>query len=236
MQHTICNMQKQTPTKWGRLTADLKTREQVAYEALRQAVIAGRWKPGESLVISRIALDMGISRIPVTNAVKRLASEGFLRVRPHQEAVVAPLIPAEIREIYLMRANLESLAVAEAARNITPDDLVDIRRLNEEIRTVSAAEDSTIEQIRTADKAFHARIREVANMPHLSQTLQNYADQCEYYRACLLDQHHFASPTPEGHEPLINALESRDIDQLQVLMKDHVLLGMHLILNALEKS
>jgi len=73
-------------------------------------------------------------------------------------------------------------------------------------------------------------------MPHLSQTLQNYADQCEYYRACLLDQHHFASPTSEGHEPLINALESRDIDQLQILMKDHVLLGMHLILNALEKS
>lgn len=228
-------MQDQTPVKWGRLTADLKTREQVAYEALRQAVIAGKWKPGESLVISRIALDMGISRIPVTNAVKRLASEGFLRVRPHQEAVVAPLIPAEIREIYLMRAALESLAAAEAAANIASHDLADIRRLNEEIRTVSTAPSSTIEQIRTVDKAFHARIREVANLPHLSQTLQNYADQCEYYRACLLDQHHFASPTPEGHQPLIDALESGDTEELQSLMKDHVLLGMHLILNALGK-
>lgn len=229
-------MQKEMPPKWGQISTDLKTREQVAYEALRQAVITGTWKPGESLVISRIALDMGISRIPVTNAVKRLASEGFLRVRPHQEAVVAPLIPAEIREIYLMRATLESLAVKEAARNITPDDMVDIRRLNEEIRTVSTSDSSTIEQIRTVDKAFHARIRAVANMPHLSQTLRNYADQCEYYRACLLDQHHFASPTPEGHEQLISALESQDVDQLQPLMNDHVLLGMHLILKALEKS
>lgn len=228
-------MQHKMPEKQERLTVSLKTREQAAYDALRQAVIAGRWQPGESLVISRIALDLGMSRIPVTNAVKQLANEGFVRVRPHQEAVVAPLTAREIREIYLMRATLESLALAEAATKVNATDLAEVRALNEELWRVSEAPDATIEDARAIDKVLHERLRRIADMPHLSQTLQNYADQCEYYRVCLLDQHHFAPPTPERHEPIIDALETRDAGHLQELMNTHVLQGMHLILGALKE-
>lgn len=228
-------MQRQKPDDRQRLSVSLKTREQAAYEALREAVIAGRWQPGEPLVISRIALDLGMSRIPVTNAVKQLASEGFVRVRPHQEAVVAPLNPSEIREIYLMRAALESLALSEAVTRVSAADLAEVRALNDELRQVNDSPNATISDARAIDKVFHHRLREIAGMPQLSQTLRNYADQCEYYRACLLDRHHFAAPTPEGHEPIIEALETQDVDRLRSLMNAHVLLGMDLILNALKE-
>lgn len=228
-------MQDTSADKRPRLSVSLKTREQAAYDALREALIAGRWQPGESLVISRLALDLGMSRIPVTNAVKQLASEGFVRVRPHQEAIVAPLIAAEVREIYLMRAALEALALAEAATKVSPEDLAAIKTLNEQLRQVKESPGSTIADARAIDRAFHERMRDIAAMPHLSQTLRNLADQCEYYRACLLDRHHFAAPTPKGHEPLIEALERNDPDQLRSLMSDHILQGMHLILEALEE-
>jgi DNA-binding GntR family transcriptional regulator len=172
----------------------------------------------------------------VTNAVKQLANEGFVRVRPHQEAVVAPLDPKEIREIYVMRAALESLALEEAATRVTEDDLVDVRALNDDLRKEAGSPRSTIENARAVDKAFHERLRDIAKMPYLSQTLQNYADQCEYYRVCLLDQHHFAPPTAERHELIIEALERRDAVQLRAHMTTHVLQGMDLILNALKGS
>lgn len=220
----------------GRFSVDLKTREQAAYEVLRQAVIAGRWQPGESLIISRIALDLGMSRIPVTNAVKQLANEGFVRVRPHQEAVVAPLDPMEIREIYLMRASLESLALEEATAKVTEQDLAEVRAINDELRRVASSGLSTIDDIRAIDKSFHERMRDIAGLPGLSKTLKNYADQCEYYRVCLLDQHHFAPPSAERHEPIIAALESRDAASLRTHMTAHTLHGMDLILDALGDS
>lgn len=229
-------MQSNETDKRERLTVHLKTREQAAYEALRQAIIAGRWQPGESLVVSRIALDLGMSRIPVTNAVKQLANEGFVRMRPHQEAVIAPLNAREIREIYLMRAALEALAAAEATVNVTGQDLAEVQACNEELRRVVDAPDSTLENVRAVDKVFHTRIRTIAGMPHLSQTLQNLADQCEYYRVCLLDLHQFAPPSPERHQPLIDALEARDTDRIRARMTTHVLEGMHLILAALERT
>ena len=104
----------------GPVSLDFKTREQAAYESLRQAIIQGRWGPDEPLVVSRIASDLGVSRITISSALKRLAGEGFVSLRPHKEAVVARLDPGGVREIYAMRAQLEELGAREAAERITP--------------------------------------------------------------------------------------------------------------------
>ncbi|MBA2518857.1 MAG: GntR family transcriptional regulator, partial [Chloroflexia bacterium] len=138
-----------------RLVAEPKTREQAAYEAIRGHIIAGRWRPGETLAVSHLARDLGISRIPVTNAVKRLASEGFLQVRPHLEAVVAPLDVNVVREIYLMRAALEALALSEAARRATADDIMTIRTQNDDLWQASATPETPVATLRMLDRAFH---------------------------------------------------------------------------------
>jgi len=229
MQHDTSNMR-------GELRVTLRTREQAAYEALRGAIIAGRWQPGEALVVSRLAQDLGMSRIPVTNAMKQLASEGFVRMRPHQEAIVAPLDAADIREIYLMRAALEALAAEEAAHKASTTDLDELTQLNETIRHTADTSGATLAEVRAADKAFHTRLRNLAGMPHLAQTLTNLADQCEYYRVCLLDQHLFSPPSPDRHLPIIKAIEQHDAPQAHALMRTHILEGMHLMLKALEDS
>lgn len=213
--------------------AESKTREQAAYEAIRGNIIAGRWHPGTTLAISHLARDLGISRIPVTNAVKRLASEGFLQVRPHLEAVVAPLEVDAVREVYLMRAALEALALTEAAMRATPDDISSIRTRNDELRLAAAVPTTGVAHLRALDRSFHRHIWQVAGMPFLLQTLENLTDQCEYYRACLLDQQQLSVPLPERHDVLIAALERRAPD-LASLGAEHVLAGMTLIIAALE--
>lgn len=218
------------------LTASFKTREQAAYDAIRAAIIAGEWQPGESLVGSRIAIDLGISRIPVANAIKRLSSEGFLVLRPHKEAVIAPLDPAEVREIYLMRASLEAMALSEAARRATPADIAAVRTLNGELAAARARHDGTMIEFRQIDRSFHDRLRDIAHLPRCAQLLKNLADQCEYYRACLLDHSQLAAPTPARHEELIAAVERHDPDEAARLMDIHVVEGMKLILAAMEPA
>lgn len=215
------------------LTVEFKTREQATYEALRRAIIQGRWGQGEALVVSHLATELGVSRITVTNALKRLAGEGFVVLTPHKEAAVAPLEPKDIREIYLMRAELEALSAREAAHRVTKGDLDDLRALNDEIARLRAQPEPDIRAIRAIDLAFHRRLRQIPDMPRLSQTLQNLADQCEGYRARLLDFRLLAMPTAERHLPIIAALEAHDSSLAAELMRVHVLEGMEAVLSTL---
>ena len=74
------------------------TLEELAYRHIRQALVAGRLAPGERIVASAVAQAAGISRIPVMQALRRLESEGFVRINPHKDVVVAGLSPEEFRE------------------------------------------------------------------------------------------------------------------------------------------
>ncbi|MGH2559179.1 MAG: GntR family transcriptional regulator [Thermomicrobiales bacterium] len=216
--------------------AEFKTREQAAYEVLRRAIIDGRLGPGEGLVVSRLAADLGVSRITVANALKRLAGEDFVRLTPHKEAAVTPLAPEDIREIYLMRAELEALAAQEAAPKITGADLTDLHDLNDEIGRRKERLPLDIRSIRAADLDFHHRMREIAVMPYLAQTLQNLADRCEGYRARTLDERQLVVPGPERHSDILVALDSRNAGASAIAMRRHVLAGMDAVLDVLGRS
>jgi DNA-binding GntR family transcriptional regulator len=214
---------------------DFKTREQAAYESIRQAIIQGRWGPGEPVVVSRIATDLGVSRITIANALKRLAGEGFVRLTPHKEAVVARLDPDGVREIYLMRAALEALAAGEAAARISAAHLDEAARLNDAVRQRRAELPRAIHALRAADRAFHRHVRTAAGMPRLEQLLENLADQCEYYRSRLLDPSRLSVPDPDAHAALLAHLGRRDRDAAAGFMRDHILGGMRTVLATLEQ-
>jgi DNA-binding GntR family transcriptional regulator len=218
------------------MSVEFKTREQATYEALRRAIIQGRWGQGQPLVVSRIATELGVSRITVANALKRLAGEGFVHLTPHKEATVATLEPREIREIYLMRAELEALSARESADCVRPQDLEDLRAFNAEIARLRAEPEPDIRAIRAVDLAFHSRLRRIPGLPLLAKTLENLADQCEGYRARLLDLRQIAMPSAERHEPILAALAARDGQLAGERMRRHVLEGMEVVLSVLAPS
>jgi DNA-binding GntR family transcriptional regulator len=220
----------------GPVSLDYKTREQAAYESLRQAIIRGRWGPDEPLVVSRIASDLGVSRITISNALKRLAGEGFVSLTPHKEAVVARLDPDGVREIYVMRTQLEELAAREAAERITPQELEAAGRLNEVIRELRGDSSGSIPAIRAADRAFHRHVRRAARMERLDGLLENLADQCEYYRSRLLDPSQLSVPDAASHQALLDALDAHDGDAAARFVRSHVLGGMRTILAALARQ
>lgn len=216
--------------------AEFKTREQAAYEALRRAIIDGRLGPGQALVVSRLAADLGVSRITVANALKRLAGEDFVRLTPHKEAAVTPLEPQDIREIYLMRAELEALSARETAPRITAAALADLHERNDEISRRKERLPLDIRAVRAADLDFHRRMREIAGMPYLAQTLQNLADRCEGYRARTLDERQIVVPGPERHARILAALAARDADESAAAMRQHVLAGMEAVLDVINRT
>jgi DNA-binding GntR family transcriptional regulator len=213
---------------------EFHTREQLVYEYLRQAISQGRWGPDEPIVGQRVALELGVSRITVANALKRLAGEGFVRLSPHREAVVAPINPAEIEDIYITRAALEAEAAFVACAHVDDQVLAELQQLNAAIG--SARKTGEVAVTRAADRAFHARLNNATGLPGLVGLIVNLVDRCEYYRARLLDVPQLVVPQPARHEPLLSALVEHDCARARDLARDHVLHGMRSILGALDKG
>ena len=110
-----------------------------AYRRIRDRVLSGRYPPGSRLVNRSLARELGVSPIPVREALKRLASEGLVRHIPGAGAFVHALDRRELEKLYDFRACLEGFAAREAARTISEHRLRDLEALCETFHDLARA-------------------------------------------------------------------------------------------------
>jgi DNA-binding GntR family transcriptional regulator len=101
----------------------LQTREEFAASVIREAIIRGRFRPGQRLAQDLIAASLGISRMPVRASLRRLETEGLVEFHPYRGASVRLMSPEEIGELYDLRILLERYLIEEIARRCEPDAL-----------------------------------------------------------------------------------------------------------------
>lgn len=104
------------------------------YEILRNAILKGQLNPGERLIQEDIAKNLGVSRMPVREAVKQLAAEGYVTFEPYKGAIVKEFTLKEIEELYFLRAKFEPIAAAESLKFITPAITAELASLNEQMK------------------------------------------------------------------------------------------------------
>ncbi len=127
----------------GRLVAD----------ELRRAILGGRHKPGDRLVEDRLSADLGVSRIPVREALQLLSAEGLVELQPRRGASVAAISAAVAREMVEVRALLEGLNARLAARRHEPDVVAELRDCLR--RGNAAAGSGTVEELVDLNSEFH---------------------------------------------------------------------------------
>src|SRR5262245_47572439 len=127
----------------GRLVAD----------EVRRSILGGRYKPGERLVEDRLSADLGVSRIPVREALQLLSAEGLVDLQPRRGASVAAISTEVAREMVEVRALLEGLNARLAARRHEPAVVAELR---ETLRKGNAAAVSgTVEELVDLNSEFH---------------------------------------------------------------------------------
>ena len=197
-----------------------ETLEGLAYRDLRKAIMEGRLAPGERIVANAIATAAGVSRIPVMQALRRLESEGFVRITPHKDVVVMGLSAAEFHERFLMMAALEALCLREAKARISPALLTRLRALQKEMAAGRAAGD--VARAVAADSEFHRLLWEASGLRQVVQTLQNVWDRGEYYRVIMHARRGgFARESLAEHEQILRALEDGDADRAARAIEHH---------------
>jgi DNA-binding GntR family transcriptional regulator len=190
---------------------------QEAYSWLKQRIRDGRLAGGTRIKAEDVAGELGMSRMPVREAIRQLASEGLITLRPNRGAVVTALSSDDMREILEMRAALEGLAARRAAQRATAADLAE---LEEDLRRLNAASADMDLWIARHDR-LHERIAEMAGAPRLAAEIRQLRTAME---PCL--RLGVAGPkmaeAMADHARLLAALASRDPERAEVCMREHV--------------
>lgn len=217
---------RETPTTLLPSVVKHRTLEELAYNDIRRAIAQGRFAPGERIVVSSVAAASGVSRIPVMQALRRLETEGFVRITPHKDVVVSSPSPSEFRERFLLMATLEAFCLRHAAEKISPALLNELRVLQADLQAARRANDTT--RASALDGRFHLRMCEVADLPQTLQILRNLFDRGEYYRIIMHARRGgFAKESIAEHEEILAALAAQDVRRASRAIERHRLRAMH---------
>lgn len=197
-----------------------RTLEEQTYQRLREAITRGTLEPGEKLVGSQLATTLGVSRITVANALKRLASEGFVVVTPHKEAAVAGLDRGAINEMATIRYALEDIVLHAAAKRITPGEIAHLTAIDADL--ARNAERSDLARYRASERAFHLAIYDAAHLPLTAALLTDLWDRFEPYRTRRYVRSGVSNTNHAEHAGIIAALAAGDGDAAAAAMRAHV--------------
>jgi DNA-binding GntR family transcriptional regulator len=157
-----------------------RTMQEIAYDAIRDGILAGRYGPGQRLIADDLAKELGASRMPVREALHRLEVAGLVTITPHRGAVVSELSENECVEIYHIRAVLDGLATRLAAPHLSRADHTRLAALLEEMEAGVKTED--LQRVLNVNREFHALIWIAARAPRLRDLLENLYDASQRFR------------------------------------------------------
>ena len=190
------------------------------YETLKEAILTGELAPGERMMEIPISEQLGVSRTPVREAIRRLQEDRLVIIQPKCGAKVADITEKSVRDALAVRMTIEEMAVRLAARN--PSDEV-IRRLKEvNAAILEAVNDQDIEGIFARDKELHRIICEATENQVLTRVTDFLDDlvlryRIEYVR-CIED----CGQLTVEHAALIEALEQGDEELAAEVIRDHI--------------
>jgi DNA-binding GntR family transcriptional regulator len=195
-----------------------------AYAAIRQAIIEADiyQHAGEVRLDERqLSLSLGVSRTPIREAMTLLEQEGLLRTVPRRGIFIVRKTKRQIVEMIEMWAAIESMAARLATVNATDEEIAGLRRMFDEFRTEAPGEH--INEYSDANIAFHQAIIALSGSHLMGQTLENLFIHVRAIRRMTISQADRASRSIVDHMNIIDALEKRDTELAERLVRQHSL-------------
>jgi len=197
-----------------------KPLREIVFESLREAIINGTLKPGERLMELQLAEQMGVSRTPVREAIRKLELEGFVVMVPRKGAYVSGISVRDIVDIFEVRAALESLAAGLAAERITEEELDELERVLFQIAEASAGENIGI--IAEKDANFHELLFRASRNQRLVNMITHLQEHIQRFRTTSLSVPGRTKHAIEEHKNIVDAIGERNVELAQALAREHV--------------
>ena len=194
------------------------TAEEEAYKYLLDAICKGQYCTGDRLIAEDIAKDIGMSRMPVREAFRRLAAEGLVTLRPNRGAIVSGLNIDEMHEVFEMRSALEGLAIRVAVPKITPRQLSLLERLLDDMDDFR---DDSAEWV-SRHRAFHEYLCSLSGRPRLMRQITALYSVIEPHMRLWLQHAEKPLSARQEHSVILDALRAGDAAAAERVVREHI--------------
>jgi len=195
------------------------TAQEAALGELRQRIASGGLRPGQQLRQELLATELGVSIVPVREALKTLEAEGQVVYARHRGYFVAELDARELAEIYRIREILEEEAVTRGVPHLQDDGIRRMRDAIDEIDRLSGTNETAA--VAAVNREFHFVLFAAADMPRLTNFIRILWQATEIYRSfCIADSGHRKLANDE-HRAILDATCERDVAKVIDLQRKH---------------
>jgi DNA-binding GntR family transcriptional regulator len=198
----------------------LPVREKV-YEYLKASILSGHLNPGEKLTEEHLAKTLGVSRTPIREALHKLESEGLIKIRKKRGFIVSKDSNEEVEELFELRSILEGYTLRIISQSISEETL---HRLKGFIQNAEEAlRRKKIEDVFKYNTRFHDTLHElVAHKTRLHRLIVNMRKYVLRHRKETLRYPDGGRRAVEGHRKIVMALELKDPDLCERVMREHI--------------
>lgn len=191
------------------------------YNTIRDRILSGDYHENEELKENTIATELGVSRTPVREALRKLELEGLVNIIPNKGAYVTGITKKDIHDIYMIRSYLEGLCAKLACENITN---AQIEALEEILYlTDFHARRSHFDQIVELDNKFHDLLYKASGSKILNHVLSDFHQYVERVRKITLSRPYRAEKSSKEHAAIVEALKKRDGQLAETLAHVHMM-------------
>ncbi|MDI7258893.1 MAG: GntR family transcriptional regulator [Thermodesulfobacteriota bacterium] len=203
-------------------------------QGLEEKILEGALQPGERIIEGTLCKALGVSRSPVREAFRILESKGFVTSEPRKGISIAKVEPQEAEDIYLIRANLESLATYLAVKKQNPSVLEKLKKLNQQMIEIAAKKN--VRAYFNLNLKFHQILVEACENRRLIELINNFSKQTMRYRFETLSLPDWMNFSITHHNALIQSFESGDAKRAESIRKEMILSRVEYFIQKTEKG
>ncbi len=193
---------------------------EIVYEQLKRQILTGRITPGTRMMEVELAEEMGVSRTPVREAIRKLEKEGLVTIEPRRGAYASDISVKDMVDTLEVREDLEGLAAALAAERMTEEQINELVKITEGYS--EAILNSDTEKIIHFDEKFHKYIVSCSGNKTLIQLSEIVQELALRFRYIYYDDFSRYENMPVEHRQIIEAITSGDAETARFSADNHV--------------
>jgi DNA-binding GntR family transcriptional regulator len=196
-----------------------RSKNEVVYDLLHQAIIRGDYKPGERVIIDDVASKLGVSPIPIREALRQLEADGFIEIAPYVGATVTDISADSVFEIFALLETMEAICARAACRCM---DEAEIANLDELVRQMDASMNDP-ENWSKLNKAFHLQICDYAHTGLIKEMMRKVLDHWDRLRVCYMKDvlGLRVEMAQAEHRQIMLAFHNHDADEAEQRIRTH---------------
>ena len=198
-----------------------KPLREIVYEELKRQIMIGEIAPGTRMMEVELADEMGVSRTPIREAIRKLEKEGLVSIEPRRGAYAAEVSIKEMLDVLEVREFLEGMGAALAAEKYTKDHEKGLLEVTEAYKEAVIA--GEIQGIVRADAAFHQFIVNMSDNKTLVQMVSQVQELSLRFRYLFYDDFSRFEQLPTEHKEIVEAIMTGNSEKARVEMSSHIL-------------